>query len=67
MRLDVEAPDDLEHHRTLLVENLPEIDAIARALVKRAEIYVFDDSFSALDLTTDRKLRQALRRSIPTS
>ena len=38
--------------------------AIARALVKRAEIYVFDDSFSALDLTTDRKLRQALRKSM---
>jgi ATP-binding cassette, subfamily B, multidrug efflux pump len=38
--------------------------AIARALVKRAEIYVFDDSFSALDLTTDRRLRQALRTSM---
>ena len=38
--------------------------AIARALVKRAEIYVFDDSFSALDLTTDRKLRLALRKSM---
>jgi ATP-binding cassette subfamily B protein len=35
--------------------------AIARALVKRAEIYVFDDSFSALDLATDARLRQALR------
>ena len=38
--------------------------AIARALVKRAEIYVFDDSFSALDLSTDRRLRQALRKSM---
>jgi ATP-binding cassette subfamily B multidrug efflux pump len=36
--------------------------AIARALVKRPEIYVFDDSFSALDLSTDARLRQALRR-----
>ena len=36
--------------------------AIARALVKRPEIYVFDDSFSALDLATDARLRQALRR-----
>jgi ATP-binding cassette subfamily B protein len=36
--------------------------AIARALVKRAEIYVFDDSFSALDLSTDRRLRQALKK-----
>ncbi|WP_460567776.1 ABC transporter ATP-binding protein [Humibacter soli] len=35
--------------------------AIARALVKRAEIYVFDDSFSALDLATDARLRRALR------
>ena len=38
--------------------------AIARALVKRAEIYVFDDSFSALDLSTDRRLRQALRKNM---
>ena len=35
--------------------------SIARALVKRPEIYVFDDSFSALDFTTDAKLRAALR------
>ena len=35
--------------------------AIARALVKRAEIYVFDDSFSALDFATDARLRAALR------
>ena len=34
--------------------------AIARALVRRPEIYLFDDSFSALDLTTDARLRQAL-------
>ncbi|MGY5765447.1 ABC transporter ATP-binding protein [Brachybacterium sp. DNPG3] len=33
---------------------------IARALVARPEIYLFDDSFSALDLTTDAKLRAAL-------
>jgi ATP-binding cassette subfamily B protein len=38
--------------------------AIARALVKRPEIYVFDDSFSALDTATDARLRQALRREI---
>lgn len=36
--------------------------SIARALVKNAPIYIFDDSFSALDLKTDRKLREALRR-----
>ena len=35
--------------------------AIARALVKNAEIYVFDDSFSALDFATDARLRAALR------
>jgi ATP-binding cassette subfamily B multidrug efflux pump len=35
--------------------------AIARALVKRPKIYIFDDSFSALDFTTDSKLRAALR------
>lgn len=35
--------------------------AIARALVRRAPIYVFDDSFSALDFKTDSALRQALR------
>jgi ATP-binding cassette subfamily B protein len=34
--------------------------AIARALVKRPEIYVFDDSFSALDFKTDSMLRAAL-------
>lgn len=35
--------------------------AIARALVRKPEIYLFDDSFSALDLTTDARLRAALR------
>jgi ATP-binding cassette, subfamily B, multidrug efflux pump len=35
--------------------------AIARALVRNAGIYVFDDSFSALDFATDAKLRAALR------
>jgi len=35
--------------------------AIARALVRRPEIYLFDDSFSALDLSTDARLRAALK------
>lgn len=35
--------------------------AIARALMKKAAVYVFDDSFSALDFKTDAKLRQALK------
>jgi len=35
--------------------------SIARALVRRPEIYLFDDSFSALDFKTDAKLRAALK------
>jgi len=35
--------------------------AIARVLVRRPEIYLFDDAFSALDLSTDARLRAALR------
>jgi ATP-binding cassette subfamily B protein len=38
--------------------------AIARVLVRRPEIYLFDDSFSALDYTTDAALRAALAREI---
>ncbi len=38
--------------------------AIARALVKRPDIYVFDDSFSALDFRTDARLRAALAREL---
>jgi ATP-binding cassette subfamily B protein len=36
--------------------------SIARALAKRPEIYIFDDSFSSLDYTTDAALRRALRK-----
>jgi ATP-binding cassette subfamily B multidrug efflux pump len=36
--------------------------SIARALVRRPEIYLFDDSFSALDFKTDARLRAALRK-----
>ncbi|WP_022888574.1 ABC transporter ATP-binding protein [Agromyces italicus] len=39
--------------------------AIARAIVHNPGILVFDDSFSALDLTTDARLRQALWRELP--
>ncbi|MDR7185535.1 ATP-binding cassette subfamily B protein [Microbacterium trichothecenolyticum] len=39
--------------------------AIARALVKRPESYIFDDSFSALDLRTDAALRRALDTHLP--
>ncbi|MBQ9915744.1 MAG: ABC transporter ATP-binding protein [Microbacterium sp.] len=39
--------------------------AIARAIVHRPRILVFDDSFSALDLTTDARLRRALWEELP--
>jgi ATP-binding cassette subfamily B protein len=35
--------------------------AIARAVVRKPDVYVFDDSFSALDFATDAKLRAALK------
>ncbi len=38
--------------------------AIARALVKRAPVYIFDDSFSALDFKTDAQLRAALQQEL---
>ncbi|MGB5952511.1 MAG: ABC transporter ATP-binding protein, partial [Ornithinimicrobium sp.] len=41
--------------------------AIARALVKRPEVYIFDDSFSALDVATDARLRAALTTLTTTS
>ncbi|GLJ81044.1 ABC transporter ATP-binding protein [Microbacterium imperiale] len=39
--------------------------AIARAIVRRPDVLVFDDSFSALDLATDARLREALWRELP--
>jgi ATP-binding cassette subfamily B protein len=41
--------------------------AIARALVKQAAIYIFDDSFSALDFKTDAALRTALKKFVAKS
>lgn len=38
--------------------------SIARALVRKPEVYIFDDSFSALDFKTDAKLRRALKGEI---
>lgn len=41
--------------------------AIARTIIKRAAVYVFDDSFSALDFKTDAKLRMALKQDAQVS
>ncbi len=41
--------------------------SIARALVKKSEIYIFDDTFSALDFKTDAKLRAALKKELKNS
>ena len=41
--------------------------AMARALVKKADVYIFDDSFSALDFKTDSQLRAALKREVADS
>lgn len=38
--------------------------SIARALTRDAEVYIFDDSFSALDFTTDAKLRKAIKENL---
>lgn len=41
--------------------------AIARALAKKAEIFIFDDSFSALDFKTDARLRSAINKELRNS
>jgi ABC-type multidrug transport system, ATPase and permease components len=41
--------------------------AIARALIRKPELYIFDDSFSALDFSTDAKLRRALKKETGSS
>ena len=38
--------------------------SIARALIKKPEVYLFDDSFSALDFATDKALRKALKEEV---
>lgn len=38
--------------------------SIARALVRKPEVYIFDDSFSALDFKTDAKLRRELKKTL---
>lgn len=41
--------------------------AIARAIIRRSDFYIFDDSFSALDFLTDAKLRKALKENLKNS
>ncbi len=41
--------------------------AIARAIIKKADIYIFDDSFSALDFKTDALLRKSIRKELKNS
>lgn len=62
----MEKPDGFDEHIT---ENATNVSggqrqrlSIARALVRRPQIYIFDDSFSALDFKTDAQLRAALKR-----
>lgn len=40
---------------------------IARALIKKSDIYIFDDNFSALDYSTDARLREAMKRKLKDS
>ncbi len=61
----LEKDDQLETHITQGGTNVSggqrQRLAIARALVKKPSVYIFDDSFSALDVATDARLRAALR------
>ena len=50
-----------EVHRAVSYTHLKQRLSIARALVRHPEIYIFDDSFSALDFKTDAALRRALK------
>ena len=63
-----ELPDGLQSFVSQNVTNLSggqkQRLAIARALVRDADVYIFDDSFSALDFLTEAKLRVALQKEL---
>ena len=62
-------PDGTEHHIAQMGRNVSggqkQRLSIARALARKPEILVFDDSFSALDYRTDAKLREGLVKELP--
>src|SRR5699024_11499589 len=54
----------LDQGRTNLFGGQKQRMEVARALVRRPDIYLFDDSFSALDFKTDANLRRALKEEV---
>ncbi len=66
-----ELPDGLDHKVSQGGKNFSggqkQRLAIARAIIKKADVYIFDDSFSALDFKTDALLRKALRKALKNS
>lgn len=62
-------PEGTEHHIAQMGRNVSggqkQRLSIARALARKPEILVFDDSFSALDYRTDAKLREGLAKELP--
>lgn len=66
-----EMPDKLDTHvsqgGTSVSGGQKQRLSIARALIKNPEVYIFDDSFSALDFTTDKNLRAALKQKVGNS
>ena len=57
-------PDGTEHRIAQMGRNVSGGQSIARALARKPEILIFDDSFSALDYRTDAKLREGLSKQL---